>query len=96
MRTEPLSFVCIRHAGQYMQSLSIQSCSGKDSEKGPCDQAYYGASLGGNGAAIAVSANVIVAGMTEKMCYQITFKIFMLYGIPFMTQTIIISTIYVW
>jgi Na+/H+ antiporter NhaD/arsenite permease-like protein len=33
--------------------------------------------LGGNG-----TANVIVVGMSEKMCRRITFGGFMLYGMP--------------
>ena len=55
-----------------------------------------GACLGGNGTAIGASANVIVVGMAEKMGHPISFRKFMLYGLPFMIQTVIISTIYVW
>lgn len=55
-----------------------------------------GACLGGNGTAIGASANVIVVGMAEKIGHPVSFKRFMLYGMPFMIQTIIISMIYVW
>lgn len=55
-----------------------------------------GACLGGNGTAIGASANVIVVGMAEKMGKPITFKKFMLYGMPLMIESVIICTVYVW
>ncbi len=55
-----------------------------------------GACLGGNGTAIGASANVIVVGMAEKMGSPISFKRFMLYGMPLMIESEIISMIYVW
>jgi Na+/H+ antiporter NhaD/arsenite permease-like protein len=55
-----------------------------------------GACLGGNGTAIGASANVIVVGMAEKMGRPISFKQFMLYGMPLMIESIIICTLYVW
>lgn len=55
-----------------------------------------GACLGGNGTAIGASANVIVVGMSEKAGKRISFGKFMLYGMPIMVLTVIISTIYVW
>jgi len=55
-----------------------------------------GASLGGNGTVIGASANVIVAGMAAKMGKPISFKKFMLYGMPLMIESIIICTVYVW
>jgi len=55
-----------------------------------------GACLGGNGTAIGASANVIVVGMSEKAGKRISFGKFMLYGMPVMIITVIISTIYVW
>jgi Na+/H+ antiporter NhaD/arsenite permease-like protein len=55
-----------------------------------------GACLGGNGTIIGASANVIVAGMSEKIGNKITFGRFMLYGMPLMVESVIISTIYVW
>ena len=55
-----------------------------------------GACLGGNGTAIGASANVIVVGMAEKMGRPISFKKFMLYGMPLMIESVIICTGYVW
>ncbi len=55
-----------------------------------------GACLGGNGSAIGASANVIVVGISEKAGRKITFLRFMLYGMPIMIMTVILSTIYVW
>ncbi|MBI5049462.1 MAG: hypothetical protein HZC11_00955, partial [Nitrospirae bacterium] len=55
-----------------------------------------GACLGGNGTAIGASANVIIVGMSEKLGKRISFGKFMLYGMPMMVMTVIISTIYVW
>jgi Na+/H+ antiporter NhaD/arsenite permease-like protein len=55
-----------------------------------------GACLGGNGTAIGASANVIVVGMAEKMGTPISFKKFMLYGMPLMIESVIICTAYVW
>ncbi len=55
-----------------------------------------GACLGGNGTAIGASANVIVVGMSEKLGKRISFGKFMLYGMPMMIMTVVISTVYVW
>ncbi|MEK6693292.1 MAG: ArsB/NhaD family transporter [Nitrospirota bacterium] len=55
-----------------------------------------GACLGGNGTAIGASATVIVVGMSEKLGRRISFGKFMLYGMPIMIMTIVISTFYVW
>jgi len=55
-----------------------------------------GACLGGNGTAIGASANIIVVGMAEKMGKPISFKKFMLYGMPLMIESVIICTLYVW
>ena len=55
-----------------------------------------GACLGGNGTAIGASANVIVVGMAEKMGSPISFKKFMLYGMPLMIESVIICMVYVW
>ena len=55
-----------------------------------------GACLGGNGTAIGASANVIVVGMAEKMGRPISFKKFMLYGMPLMIESVIICTGYIW
>lgn len=55
-----------------------------------------GACLGGNGTAIGASANVIIVGMAEKMGKPISFKRFMLYGMPLMVESVIIGALYVW
>jgi len=55
-----------------------------------------GACLGGNGTAIGASANVIIVGMAEKMGKPISFKKFMLYGMPLMIESVIICTAYVY
>jgi len=55
-----------------------------------------GACLGGNGTAIGASANVIVVGLAERAGKKISFLRFMLYGMPVMILTVILSTIYVW
>jgi Na+/H+ antiporter NhaD/arsenite permease-like protein len=55
-----------------------------------------GACLGGNGTAIGASANVIIVGMAERSGNSISFRKFMLYGMPIMVETVIISMVYVW
>jgi len=55
-----------------------------------------GACLGGNGTLIGASANVVVAGMAEKMGKPITFKKFTTYGMPLMIESVLICTVYVW
>jgi Na+/H+ antiporter NhaD/arsenite permease-like protein len=55
-----------------------------------------GACLGGNGTLIGASANVIVAGMSEKQGVIITFRQFFKVGFPLMIISIIISTIYIY
>jgi Na+/H+ antiporter NhaD/arsenite permease-like protein len=55
-----------------------------------------GACLGGNGTAIGASANVIVVGMAEKFGKPISFKKFMLYGMPLMIESVIICHVYIW
>ncbi len=55
-----------------------------------------GACLGGNGTAIGASANVIVVGISEKMGKKISFMKFMLYGMPVMIMTVVVSTVYIW
>jgi Na+/H+ antiporter NhaD/arsenite permease-like protein len=55
-----------------------------------------GACLGGNGTAIGASANVIIVGMAEKFGKPISFKKFMLYGMPLMIESVIICHAYIW
>ncbi len=55
-----------------------------------------GACLGGNGTMIGASANVVVCGMAEKMGKPISFKRFMLYGMPLMIESVLICHLYIW
>ncbi len=50
-----------------------------------------GACLGGNGTLIGASANVVVAGISERMGYPITFKKFLSYGAPVTILSVVIS-----
>jgi Na+/H+ antiporter NhaD/arsenite permease-like protein len=55
-----------------------------------------GACLGGNGTLIGASANVVSARISEKNHYPISFILFTKYGFPFMLQSLVICTIYIW
>lgn len=53
-----------------------------------------GACLGGNGTLIGASANVVLAGISGKYGYPITFKDYLKVGFPVMIMTIVICTAY--
>jgi Na+/H+ antiporter NhaD/arsenite permease-like protein len=55
-----------------------------------------GACLGGNGTMIGASANIVMARISEKNNYPVTFKRFFKYGFGFMVQSMIICTLYIW
>ncbi|MBP1947650.1 ArsB/NhaD family transporter [Virgibacillus litoralis] len=55
-----------------------------------------GACLGGNATLVGASANVVVAGLAEGSNQKIPFIRFMLYGIPFVLLSLLISTVYVY
>ncbi|MDR1616276.1 MAG: ArsB/NhaD family transporter [Syntrophomonadaceae bacterium] len=55
-----------------------------------------GACLGGNGTLIGASANVVVAGISEKRGHPIMFVQFLKYGFPVMIVTLILSTAYIY
>ncbi|MCD9025538.1 ArsB/NhaD family transporter [Cohnella silvisoli] len=55
-----------------------------------------GACLGGNGALIGASANLIVAGMAAKEGHPISFMKFLKYGFPLMILSIVMANIYVY
>ncbi len=55
-----------------------------------------GACLGGNATIVGASANVIVAGVSERSGYPITFKRFLIFGGPVMVGSVLVSTVYVW
>ena len=54
-----------------------------------------GADYGGNFTLIGASANVVVAGMSERAGRRISFLQFMLYGIPVTLVSLVIATAYV-
>ncbi|MBU5306294.1 ArsB/NhaD family transporter [Clostridioides mangenotii] len=53
-----------------------------------------GACLGGNGTLIGASANVVLAGVSQRHGYPITFKEFFKVGFPIMLMSVAISTVY--
>ena len=55
-----------------------------------------GACLGGNGTLIGASANIVMARISEKNNYPITFMRFFKYGFGFMIQSMVICTLYIW
>ncbi len=55
-----------------------------------------GADFGGNATIIGASANVILAGISEREGHHIRFVEFMKYGIPVTIISLIIGTIWVW
>jgi Na+/H+ antiporter NhaD/arsenite permease-like protein len=54
-----------------------------------------GACLGGNGTLIGASANIVMARISEKNNYPISFMQFLKYGSGFMVQSMIICTVYI-
>ncbi len=55
-----------------------------------------GACLGGNGTLIGSSANVVVAGLAASSKHPIPFIKFMLYGLPVVLFSLLVSTVYVY
>lgn len=55
-----------------------------------------GACLGGNGTLIGASANIIVAGFSQKSSYPISFKSFFKVGFPIMLVSIVLTSIYLY
>jgi len=55
-----------------------------------------GSCLGGNGSLIAASANVIVAGLAARENQPIRFATFLIYGLPVMIVSVLISTGYLY
>ena len=55
-----------------------------------------GACLGGNGTLIGASANLTVAGIAERNGIPFRFMTYLLYGMPMMVVSIVISHVYVW
>jgi len=55
-----------------------------------------GACLGGNATAVGASANVVVIGIAERSGCPISFRRFLLYGLPFTLLSLAFCTLYVW
>ena len=55
-----------------------------------------GSCLGGNGTAVGASANVVVLGIAERAGHRISFLRFMLYGVPILILSLLVSTVYLW
>jgi Na+/H+ antiporter NhaD/arsenite permease-like protein len=55
-----------------------------------------GACLGGNFTLVGASANVVVAGISERSGHPIGFVRFLRYGIPITLMSIALSTLYIW
>ncbi|KAB8134762.1 ArsB/NhaD family transporter [Gracilibacillus oryzae] len=55
-----------------------------------------GACLGGNATLIGASANVVVAGLAEAQGERIPFVKYMLYGLPIVLLSLVITTVYVY
>jgi Na+/H+ antiporter NhaD/arsenite permease-like protein len=53
-----------------------------------------GADFGGNATLIGASANVVVAGMSERAGQKITFLRFMAYGVPVTVLSLMVATLY--
>ncbi|MBU8920880.1 MAG: ArsB/NhaD family transporter [Bacteroidales bacterium] len=54
-----------------------------------------GACLGGNGTIVGASANVVIAGFSEKTRSPLNFRNYFRYGFPLMLVSVIISAIYI-
>ena len=55
-----------------------------------------GADLGGNLTVIGASANVILITLAEREGYKITFRQFLVHGVPVTLVTLVVATLYVW
>jgi Na+/H+ antiporter NhaD/arsenite permease-like protein len=55
-----------------------------------------GADLGGNATLVGASANVVVASLAARSGYPISFRTFMIYGIPVTLMSLVLASIYVW
>jgi Na+/H+ antiporter NhaD/arsenite permease-like protein len=55
-----------------------------------------GSCFGGNGSLIAASANVIVAGIAAREGHPLNFLKFLVWSLPIMFLTIIVSSVYIY
>ena len=51
--------------------------------------------LGGNGSLVGAAANLVTAGLAEKAGMKITFKDFMLYGLPVTVGSMVLASAYI-
>lgn len=51
--------------------------------------------LGGNGSLVGAAANLVTAGLAEKAGLKITFKDFMVYGLPVTVGSLVFASIYI-
>ena len=54
-----------------------------------------GVCLGGNGSAVGAAANMCTLGIAEKNGHKITFKDFLIYGVPVTIVSLIACTAYI-
>ncbi len=55
-----------------------------------------GTCLGGNATPIGASANIVTLGLAEKAGYAVSYKKYLMYGIPLTMEMIVLSTVYIW
>lgn len=55
-----------------------------------------GACLGGNATLVGASANVVVAGLSERSGHPISFRLFLGYGVIVTFMSLVLATLYVW
>ncbi len=55
-----------------------------------------GANLGANLTVIAAASNLVVAGLSERAGYRITFRRFLKYGIPVTIANLTLASLYLW
>ncbi len=55
-----------------------------------------GACFGGNATLIGASANVVVASIADRAGYPLTFRKFFVYGAAITTQSLLLSSLYIW
>ncbi len=79
-----------------VQNLIIKSGGTVDASNPLLWALAFGACLGGNGTIIGASANIVVAKIGMRNGYPITFGKFLVYGVPYTIQAVIIALIYMW
>jgi Na+/H+ antiporter NhaD/arsenite permease-like protein len=55
-----------------------------------------GACLGGSATLVGASANVVVAGLSERSGHRISFRLFLRYGVITTFMSLVLATLYVW